>query len=234
MQSVPNSIFAFPQMQALLEDERRLIDRRAARLAAPSVLAIDPHADCTPVLASARHAAIRLHVVERRLAGSQACAPDALPWAEGHFDLVVARHVADALPPDCAIEAELARVLAPGGTLILAGLNPLSPWRLWWSRECRNGLRAPATSNPAWVGRRFDALGLDVVDRAFVGGLWPRRASNAIELAAEGDGSRWHGAWLLVVHKRATSVRPIPLRRTARRAALAPSLVPSSSGRLRA
>ena len=81
----------------------------------------------------------------------------------------------------------------------------------------------------------LESLGLEYVDRVFVGGSWPRREPDAIELRAAGQGSRWQGAWILVVRKRAAAVRPIPLRRAARRAtALAPSFVPSSSGRLRA
>ena len=235
MQFVPNSLFAFPQMQQLLDDERQLIERRVARLADGAVLSIDPLACSRPVLAAAGKQASRLHVAGESLIGDARCAADALPWAAESFQIVIARHVVDSLPIDSGIEAELARVLAPGGTLMVSGLNPFSPWRLWWSRACRDGSRVTKCRSPHHAQRTFETHGLSFEDRAFIGGSWPPHDVRAREMLPDERGSRWHGAWLLVVKKRAAAVRPIPLRSaTRRRAALGPAFVPSSSGRLRA
>lgn len=58
-------------------------------------------------------------------------AEDLSPFPDNHFQVVVTKHVVEHLPkPELAI-AEMARVLAPGGLLLLATPNFDSPMRLW-------------------------------------------------------------------------------------------------------
>ena len=53
--------------------------------------------------------------------------PEALPFANESFDLVVLPHSLDFSPVPQQLLAEAVRVLAPEGRLFLAGFNPLGP-----------------------------------------------------------------------------------------------------------
>lgn len=58
-------------------------------------------------------------------------AEDLSPFSDASFQIVIAKHVVEHLPqPELAI-AEISRVLAPGGLLLLATPNFDSPMRLW-------------------------------------------------------------------------------------------------------
>lgn len=217
-------------MQRLLDDEARVINRRMAAIADGSVLSIAPIDAPSSLLADSRRPVTRLHVAEEGLAGDARCPFDALPWSADSFQLVIARHVVDALPADSGIEAELVRVLAPGGVLMVSGLNPISPWRLWWSRSWRNGQRVPSPRHLAGMQRSFESLGLSALDQEFVGGSWPR-SDDASRVDASGAGARWHGAWLLVASKQPPSMRLIPLPARRPQASLGHAFAPSSSGR---
>jgi SAM-dependent methyltransferase len=59
-----------------------------------------------------------------------------LPYADGAFDLVVLCEVAEHLPTHIAVVAEIGRVLAPGGFLILSTPNLArlhSRWHFFWT-----------------------------------------------------------------------------------------------------
>jgi SAM-dependent methyltransferase len=109
--------------------------RHTARLAAAGhdVVGIDP----TPeMLAVARE---RLPGVELRLGGF-----DGLPARDGDADLVVCALALSHVPSLGAPVAELARVLAPGGLLVISNPHPFATAVLGW-RACfvrRDGSRA--------------------------------------------------------------------------------------------
>ncbi len=59
-----------------------------------------------------------------------------LPYADASFDLVVLCEVAEHLPTEIPVVAEIGRVLAPGGTLILSTPNIArlhSRWHFFWT-----------------------------------------------------------------------------------------------------
>lgn len=197
-------------MRRLLDEEWALVVREAAGLASGPALSIAATAGGAQARLPGRPGSACLHVEGEVLDGDARCEADALPWAAASFDLVVVRHATDLLS-DRGLECELARVLAPGGTLLLFGLNPLSPWRLWWSRQAGADEPRPRSLGPARMRERIDALGLDVARPRWLGGAWP--GTQASPAAPPGDGARWHGAWLLRADKRAAAVRPLPLRR---------------------
>jgi SAM-dependent methyltransferase len=118
---------------------------------------------------------------------------DELPFADDSFCAVLACF------PDAAGESfapEFARVLAPHGKLLIAGLHPRSLWR-----------RGAA---PRRWERALRRAGLDVLPAVRCGAPWPR-ASGADGLPAwlvRGAG----GAW--IVEARRSVLAALPLRRS--------------------
>jgi SAM-dependent methyltransferase len=104
-------------------------------------------------LARARVPAARERIGEGRL--------EALPFADGTFDAVVAAGVINYTRDPAAIVRELARVLRPGGRAVIALGNARSPCRLWrervvyptvWTIKHRHPAGRPA---PLWRNRAF-------------------------------------------------------------------------------
>ncbi len=230
MQLAPNTVFAHAPLRRLLDDEWSLAMQRAERFASGPLLSIAPFAEAPRSFPAARAGSCSLHVAGDELAGTVACAPAVLPWPAASFDLVIVRHALDALPADCGLEAELVRVLAPGGNLLLFGFNRFSPWRLWMAGCAEPGLHVPRSSSAAHAAAALRARGLDVSGRDFIGGHWPRTVASDRVHARHG-GSRWQAAWLLSTRKQAGAMRVIPIAAARPRAKTVPTLVPSSSGR---
>lgn len=68
----------------------------------------------------------------------------ALPFPEGSLDLVTLPHTLDSHPDPHAVLREVARVLAPGGRVLISGFNPMSLWgwrqrREWWWARTAHG-----------------------------------------------------------------------------------------------
>lgn len=131
-----------------------------------------------------------------------------LPFADDSFSAVLVRFAAG-LDPACA--SELARVLAPHGTLLVAGLHPRSLWQ-----------RGVA---PGRWERALRAAGLDVIPAVRCGAPWPRpRGADGLP--------RWltrsfGGAW--VVEARRSVLATLPLRKpSARRAVEHNTLLPGA------
>ncbi|MBI2747697.1 MAG: methyltransferase domain-containing protein [Burkholderiales bacterium] len=75
----------------------------------------------------------------------------ALPFPEASLDLVALPHALDSHPDPHATLREVARVLVPGGRVVLSGFNPASLWGLRQRREqlCRRvGLGTPLLPQP--------------------------------------------------------------------------------------
>jgi len=128
-----------------------------------------------------------------------------LPVASEAFGAVLLQH---ALDDDVTIEPlldECARVLAPGGTLWLAVLNPWSPYRLRWART---GLRAfdPGVWQSALRRVGFAA---DTVSLQWLGPHW-RVAHGEVGVGAS---DRLRAGVALTVNKRVHAlIPPKPLR----------------------
>lgn len=128
-----------------------------------------------------------------------------LPLANESFGAVLLQHALDdALDPDVLL-GECERILAPGGTLWLAALNPWSPYRARW---IRTGLHARATG--AWqASLRRAGFALDSVSLQWLGPQWR---------IAQGDVGVGMADWLragvaLSVCKRVRAlIPPTPLR----------------------
>lgn len=158
-----------------------------------------------------RHRAVALHRAASGWRGDVLC-DGALPIASECLGAVLVQHALDA---DARLQpwlAECARVLAPGGTLWIAALNPWSPFRGHWART---GLHArdPGHWQAALVRAGF------VRPAMHLHWMGPRWRSGHGE-AGVGALDRLRAAFALSVVKRATS----PMRiRPARRLRLAPT-----------
>jgi SAM-dependent methyltransferase len=96
-----------------------------------------------------------------------------LPFRDGVFDIVIIKHVVEHLPhPERAI-AELGRILAPGGTLILSAPN-LSSVARPWKKDKWIGYQDPTHISLKEPGEWLEMLksaGFQV-RRLFSDGLW--------------------------------------------------------------
>ena len=91
-----------------------------------------------------------------------------LPFANESFGAVLLQHALDDGAGSDALLGECERILAPGGTLWLAALNPWSPYRMRWART---GLQAHFTGT--WqASLRRAGFALDSVSLQWLGPRW--------------------------------------------------------------
>lgn len=144
------------------------------------------------------------HAREACFDGSFRCSVP-LPLANEVFGAVLLQHALDdGCPPD-ELLGECERILAPGGILWLAALNPWSPYRGRWTRT---GLHARMTG--AWqASLRRAGFALDSVSLQWLGPRWRMDHGNV------GVGMQdWlRAGFAMSVSKRVhTVVPPNPLR----------------------
>jgi SAM-dependent methyltransferase len=131
-----------------------------------------------------------------------------MPFADDSFCAILACFMPDA---DAAVAAELARVLAPHGSLLVAGMHPRSLW-----------LRGVTPSR--WE-RLLRNAGLDVRPAVRCGAPWPRPRGDAglPRWLVHGIG----GAW--VIEARRSVLATLPLRKPAGHRAIEPgTLMPGA------
>jgi SAM-dependent methyltransferase len=103
----------------------------------------------------------------------QTASAEEIPFADGAFDVVIIKHIVEHLPnPEKAV-AEIGRVTAPGGTLILATPNLdslLKPWKgekwIGYQDPTHISLRPPSVWLD-WIGGSGFSL-----KRVFADGFW--------------------------------------------------------------
>ncbi|GLQ45589.1 hypothetical protein GCM10007862_06400 [Dyella lipolytica] len=166
---------------------------------------------------------VTLRLAQDRLQGDiRASASEPLPFSDQAFDLILLRH---ALEPASLSLDEIVRVLAPGGVLVLTGLNPLSGWTPWWLWQTRG--TASRAKSPIQLAARLRRADLQVERVQRVGRIWP------LPSAEPGKASGMlGGGYVLVARKKGpqsvpTRLRPKPLS-TPVRAGLAPGARRSS------
>lgn len=170
-----------------------------------------------PLLACWAH----LQVGDGRYTGDVLASPvEPLPFLDDAFDLVWVRHALEVVPAPQQVLREAMRVLAPGGTLVVAGMHPVSawsPWFYWMTRgQPQRRLLAPMT-----VHHLLRQGGLELASQRRVGSAWPS-AGHASALGGEWCG----GSYVLLATKHRAAMTPLRLRTTLPMAAntrLAPS-----------
>lgn len=187
-------------LQALGVEVSAICTTRLARVAGTHGLLLDGMAMPAPVVAGVAYWTT-LHPATGATGwnGSVRAEDADLPFAEDSFCAVLARFTGN---PDPACVSELARVLAPHGTLLIAGVHPRSLWRCGVAPE-------------RWE-RALRATGLDVRPAVRCGAPWPRQRG------AEGL-PRWlvrslGGGW--VVEARRSVLATLQLRKPAGRRAV--------------
>lgn len=225
-----DSVFSLVEMQRLLAEEWAIARQRSAQVAAGLALSFAPEAAFARLALTAHPNLRQLHLAGNLFDGDEQCSPAQLPWESESVQLVIVRHVIDCLGADSGFEAEIARILAPGGRLFVFGFNALSPWRFWCARQRRRGKRVPHCSSASRLRRSLEALDITTTARDFVGGTWPTMHAPD----AERSGARWHGAWLLSAQKLHIPLRPIAINERRARVAIRPTLAHTSSRRVKA
>jgi SAM-dependent methyltransferase len=154
-----------------------------------------------PCAAPAAGHGLCLHPAADGWDGSLQCGPT-LPLANESVFAVVLQHAGQRGGHAAALLAECARVLVPGGQLLLFCLNPLSPYRWRW-----RGQPVQASEPMPWR-RRMRVAGLqpDPVSQ----GLGPRWGVAVEPALQHGPGMR--AAWLLRARKRVAPLTPVRLR----------------------
>lgn len=157
--------------------------------------------------------------------GAVRCAPGQMPFASESFKLLIAQHAFEQIADTDACIAELARVLAPEGIVLMLGFNPLGTWRPWLLRHARGLRLGSAHACKSLLAReRIDTLQL-----RFPGLLWPHvRTTTGLETARHSPLARFGSSWLLIARKRRSTLTPIRLRKAVREAARAPQLAPGA------
>lgn len=145
--------------------------------------------------------------------------PEALPFANETFDLIVLPHSLDFSTAPQQLLAEAVRVLAPEGQLVLAGFNPLGPW--WWRQQfVRFGWSPylPTKTSPIGVPRLKDWLylfGLTIIEGHL--GVYRPASNNKITLNKwswlDKAGDRWfpHHSNLYIIQSQKKRYSPSPL-----------------------
>lgn len=223
----PDSLFALPDVAALLRDELARVAEHAARQPNGRALLLQACAASRELAVDTRHLSlVRVHAERGRLAGDVICVPDALPWEDESFRLLLVQHVGDALPAPGLVD-ELARLLAPGGVLLWFGLNPWSPWLAWLHWQARSGLSLPHPVHADLARRRLLRRQLAPVSVDYLGACWPPRGA-ASALHALRVLTPLRGAYLLTASKQRAVLTPLRPRLVHRRAAIGPRLASPS------
>lgn len=143
-----------------------------------------------------------LHPSGRAWAGTVRCALP-LPLASESVGVAVLQHPPFQGQALAAVLQECARVLAPGGRLLLFALNPLAPYRWRWRA---GGMHAV---EPLTWRRRLRRSGLTPVPLSQgVGPSWRVEPAAAVQV-----GAGLRAAYLLHAQKRHWPATPIRLRR---------------------
>ncbi|QDH70546.1 class I SAM-dependent methyltransferase [Marilutibacter alkalisoli] len=175
--------FAGPAAEALLAAETRAMER--VLVGVPALPWLWVGGDGAEYPGSESRRGVHLARTRRGFGGDLHCV---LPWplVSETFGAVLLQHAFDGREDTGALLGECMRILAPGGVLWLAGLNPWSPYRArWWraglsahgpgywqSALARAGFPAGAVSLQ-WLGPRWrlddDGAGIGAADRLRAG-----------------------------------------------------------------
>lgn len=133
------------------------------------------------------------------LSGELRAWPEALPFVDASFCVVLIRYIAGCGLQPNQLAHEAARVLAPHGLLLVVELHPWSAWRPWLNVRVRHAEPVPYVVPPRRWRRALRAAGLVVGETRRCGAPWPR--TDGMRGLPRWAG-RCGGAYLLQARKR--------------------------------
>ncbi|MFK2893925.1 methyltransferase domain-containing protein [Dyella flagellata] len=198
-----HDIYASAPMRSLLADETMAYMPDVRRCAGSRALLLSAAPDDQPPNPPYLGQWVTLHLAEGRLRGDVcANAEEPLPFMDETFDLILLRHALE-LPP-LSLD-EVVRVLAPGGMLVLTGVNPLSGWTPWWLWRTRGS--ATQARSPIQLAARLRRAEVQVERVQRVGQVLP------LSSTASGGAPGWlGGGYVLIARKRGPANAPTRLR----------------------
>ncbi len=186
--------FASVPGRALLDSEQSAVERALAERPGQPWLWLAP----LPPLRPEDRRGLALASCGDGWHGEVSCALP-LPLPSEAFGVVVVQHVATADAGGRALLEEAARILVPGGRLLLFLLNPLSPYRWHWHGH------GPRASEPLVWRRRLRAVGLQ--PETVSEGIGPRW--RAVDDLRRQSGAGFRAAYVVRAEKRVLPLTPV-------------------------
>ncbi len=185
----------------LLGVERTWLMHQAGSIAGESTLLLTPG---PPVDIPWHSVVVRTGMAD--VAGCVRAQIGALPFVDDCWPRVVLQHALDVRGEPLDLLREAARILAPGGEMLLFGFNPLSPWiwRQWSGQPAFRRCVRPHL--PGRLGALAERLGLLTIE---LRGFGPK-LGGAIDHLGQGGG---RARALYVLRARKHSRQAIALRR---------------------
>ena len=141
------------------------------------------------------------------LGGCLRCLPAALPFGDDGVPRIVLQHALDEQLELLPLLGECARVLRPGGELVVFGIEPISAWHPWLRARARRAGRRLRPRLPARLGALLRRLGVDPVACQGLGARWPGARDDG---TLAGTGGPLRAVYALRARKASATV--IPLR----------------------
>ncbi|MEP6898919.1 MAG: methyltransferase domain-containing protein [Rhodanobacter sp.] len=197
-----HDIYASAVLRGLLEDEARAMAADLQRCFGTHALLVGASPDdAPPALPMLGHWA-RLNVNNGDFGGDlRASANESLPFVDDAFELVLLRHALEVVPDASILMFEAARVLAPGGVMVVTGIHPISGWAPWFHWNSRAGQRTLQMPFQLCYGLQQAGMEIERVQRT--GPFWPGGSTKGQPASALG------GGFVLIARKQRRSVLPV-------------------------
>lgn len=203
MRQRAHDIYASAPMRHLLADESVAYMPDVRRCSGTRALLLSAAAHDGPPNPPYLGQWVTLRLADGRFAGDvRASADEPLPFLDETFDLILLRHALELAPLSLA---DIVRVLAPGGTLVLTGVSPLSGWTPWWLWRTRGSVTH--AKSPIQVAARLRRAEVQVERVQRVGKLLPLSSA-----ALDGSPGWLGGGYVLVARKKGPANVPTRLR----------------------
>lgn len=222
MSAAHSDIYASAPLQGLLRAEAAGLLPDIQRCRGEHGLLVTAAGRDAPPAAPMLSCWTRVQVTERFFIGDlRARTDESLPFVADAFEVVILRHALEATTLPQRLLDEAARVLAPGGLLVVSGIHPLSlwtPWLAWRLQRRMPHLYAPLQLR-TWLGR----ASVQVEGTRRIGRPWPGTAGEGPGNALVG------GGYLLLARKQRHASAPVRLvPRAVRSAAATPGFAPEA------
>ncbi len=217
----PGAMYAHSSLRRLQDAQVRVLMPRLQHCAGGHGLLLSANAGPPPALPMLGCWA-HLRIGHAQYTGAlRAALDESMPFVNEAFELVWLRHALEVVSAPHAIVHEATRVLAPGGTLVVTGVHPLSAWSPWFYWMTR-GQAPRRLLLPATLRRLLQRDGLELTSQRRVGHAWPSGQQPGV------GGGYLGGGYVLVATKPSVVLTPLrlhglPLTTTATTRLAAPS-----------